>query len=151
MSRITCGRACDRQGRCQRVCVCANAIAIPIFKEAQMTVQDKIARVKAITIPPRKVLGAFDTRFGKPVAIHNLFGDSTNRDTDDTSEHSNLGMACDLINCEISGESGPGCGHNCDHVARATECLQNYARDEAMRNKHRDDAGQPQVSVRFAR
>lgn len=108
---------------------------------------------------PTKVLGAFDRRFGHPVAIHKLFpdagrddfsDDSTYRDTDDASEHSNLGMAADLINCEISGESGPGCGHHCDHVARATECLQNYARDEAALNKHRDDAGRMAVSVRFA-
>ena len=35
-------------------------------------------------------------------------------DDSDTSEHSDLGMAADLINCEVSGESGPGCGHNCD-------------------------------------
>ena len=68
---------------------------------------------------------------------------------DDTSEHSNLGMAHDLISCEISGESGPGCGHNCDHIQRATECLQNYARDQAMRDRNRDDAGRMQHSVRF--
>lgn len=80
-------------------------------------------------------------------------------DDSDTSEHSDLGMAADLINCEVSGESGPGCGHNCDHVARATECLQNYSRDEAMRKRNRDDAGKKQThssflaksaSVRFA-
>ena len=107
---------------------------------------------------PTKVLGQFDARFGHPVSVHKLFPDAgrddfsddrSNAADDDTSEHSNLGMAADLINCDISGESGPGCGHNnCDHVARATECLQNYARDEAMRKKNRDEAGQH--SVRFA-
>ena len=71
--------------------------------------------------------------------------------TSDESEHSNLGMAADLINCEISGESGPGCGHhNCDHVARAIDYLQNYSKDQAMRDKHRDEAGRMSVGVRFA-
>jgi hypothetical protein len=85
-------------------------------------------------------------------AVHALFPDagrsdfsddrsnSPRDDFDEPNEHSNLGMAADLINCEISGESGPGCGHNCDHVARATECLQNYARDEAMRARNLDAA-----------
>ena len=106
---------------------------------------------------PTKVSGQFDPRQFGPVAVHALFPDAGREDfsddrgnagDDDTSEHSNLGMAADLINCEISGESGPGCGHSCDHVARATECLQNYARDEAMRKKNRDEAGKTH-SVRF--
>jgi hypothetical protein len=68
---------------------------------------------------------------------------------DDTTEHSNLGMAHDLISCEISGESGPGCGHNgVDHVQAAISCLQNYSREQAMRDKNRADAGR-QHSVRF--
>jgi hypothetical protein len=109
---------------------------------------------------PTKVIGAFDPRRFGPVAVHALFPDAGRDDfsdgrsngatdgDDDTTEHSNLGMACDLLNCEISGESGPGCGHNCDHIARATECLQNYAKDQAMRDKNRADAGHH--SVRFA-
>jgi hypothetical protein len=113
--------------------------------------------------PPRtspKVMGAFDPRFGHPVSVHKLFPNAGRDDNfsddrsnsprdDDATEHSNLGMAADLINCEISGESGPGCGHNCDHVARATECLQNYSRDQAMRDKNRADAGNAH-QVRFA-
>ena len=69
---------------------------------------------------------------------------------DDTTEHSNLGMAHDLISCEISGEAGPGCGHNgVDHIQRAIDCLTNYARDEAMRDRNRADAARAHT-VRFA-
>lgn len=111
---------------------------------------------------PTKVLGQFDPR---PVfanaSVNALFPDAGRDDVsddrsnspradDDTTEHSNLGMAADLINCEISGESGPGCGHNgVDHVARAIDCLTNYARDDAMRKRNLADAGRAH-SVRFA-
>ena len=107
---------------------------------------------------PTKVTGQFDARFGHPVAVHKLFPDAGRDDfsddrsnvaDDDTTEHSNLGMAADLINCEISGESGPGCGHNgVDHVARAIDCLTNYARDDAVRKKNLADAGRMH-SIRF--
>ena len=133
-----------------------------------MTTQEKIDYLKKnpVTVTNVVRVSHFDGKFDpRPVftnkAIHAHYPDSgrddfsddrsnsPRDDFDEPNEHSDLGMACDLLNCEISGDSGPGCGHDCDHVARATECLQNYARDEAMRNKHRDMA-EKSTMVRFA-
>ena len=155
--------------------IAVGVIDIPIWQpqsfyqeKPEMTTQQKIDYLKANPVTVTNVQrvphlnGKFDPR---PVftntAVHALFPDagrddfsddrsnSPRDDFDEPNEHSNLGMAADLINCEISGESGPGCGHNgVDHVARAIDCLQNYSRDQAMRDKHRADAGQH--SVRFA-
>jgi hypothetical protein len=142
---------------------------IPIFQPQisrsvrEMTAQEKIDFIKKHLAPPYTLntqsathSNKFDPRptFANK-AVHALFPSrddfsDDSADDDDTSEHSNLGMAADLINCEISGDSGPGCGHNCDHVQRATECLQNYARDEAMRKRNLDDASKTTHSIRFA-
>lgn len=134
-----------------------------------MTAQEKIDFIKknlpvAAQVNPQRAAysGKFDPR---PVftnaSVNALFADArtdfsdgrSNGATDgddDTSEHSNLGMAADLINCEISGESGPGCGHNgVDHVGRAIDCLTNYAKEEAARKQRLASVGQ-QHSVRFA-
>ena len=134
-----------------------------------MSIAEKIAYLKAnpVTVTNRTRLSDFNGKFDpRPVftnkAVNAVFPDagrddfsddrsnSPRDDFDEPNEHSNLGMAADLINCEISGESGPGCGHKGDHVARAIDCLQNYARDETARKQHRDDAGRMAVSVRFA-
>jgi hypothetical protein len=72
-------------------------------------------------------------------------------DDDDETDSSSVGMAADFLNCELSGEAGAGCVHgDCDHVAKATECLNNFANDEAGRAKRRADAGRRVASVRFA-
>jgi hypothetical protein len=71
-------------------------------------------------------------------------------DFDEPNEHSNLGMAHDLLSCELAGESGPNCGHNgVDHIQASIDCLGNYQRDQAMRDRNRADAGRMQHSVRF--
>lgn len=73
--------------------------------------------------------------------------------TSDDAEHSSVGLAADYLNCEISGEAGAGCVHgDVDHIAKAAECLNNYAQDEAARRGHRDLVSQNShhQSVRFA-
>jgi hypothetical protein len=109
---------------------------------------------------PTKVLGAFDPRFGHPVAVHRLFPDAGREDfSDDRSnsdetetDSSSLGVAHDLIGCVIAGEDGTSqCNHSgVDHVATAQRCLENYSREEAARKQRLHDVSQPHVGVRFA-
>lgn len=109
---------------------------------------------------PTKVSGQFDPRQFGPVSVHSLFPDAGRGDFSDdrsnaaddgeTSDSHRVGYASDLLNCEVSGESGPGCVHgDVDHVARAIDCLTNFAKDDAMRKKHLADAGRAHT-VRFA-
>ena len=140
----------------------------------EKTVQEKIDSIKkqlaarGEQVNSARVSHLNGTQFNpKPMftntAVHALFPDAGRDDfsddrsnsprddfDDEPNEHSNLGMAADLINCEISGESGPGCGHNgVDHVARAIDCLQNYHREDMNRRANLDDAKTGRM-VRFA-
>jgi hypothetical protein len=85
-----------------------------------------------------------------PVAGRDDFSDDrSNADDDETSESHRVGFAADLLNCEVSGESGSGCVHgDCDHVGRAVDCLTGFMRDEAARKRNLADAGKSH-SVRF--
>lgn len=78
--------------------------------------------------------------------------DAPREDFDDrgTVESSSIRAAHDLLACHLAGEDG-SCRHGkVDHVAAATETLNNFAKDEAGRASRRKDAGRHVASVRFA-
>jgi hypothetical protein len=132
-----------------------------------MTDKEKVDFIKQNLMPPRTEVNAqcaahsstFDPRptFRNasinvlfPAAPRDDFSDDRSNIEDDATEHSNLGMAHDLLSCELAGESGPNCGHNgVDHIQASIDCLGNYQRDQAMRDRNRADAARMH-SVRFA-
>jgi|GEM_PF-6929855 len=136
----------------------------------ELTTAQKIAILKADpavrsrTAAPRP--GAFNLKLFSPGAIDAInaanaknkflpdtprqdFDDRPNRD-DSASDSSSIRVAHDLLACHLAGEDG-SCRHGkVDHVAAATETLNNFAKDEAGRRSRRKDAGRPVASVRFA-
>jgi hypothetical protein len=147
--------------------IAVGVIDIPIWQErAVMTTQEKIDYLKKLapphTVNPQSATHSnrYDPRpTFRNVAVSALFPNAgrddfadnrVNTDDDETFESHRVGYASDLLNCQVSGEAGPGCSHgDIDHIKKAAECLRGAMDDEAQRKKNLADAARMH-SVKFA-